>query len=36
MDPHQRARIITLIVGVLIGMGLMGLFFLVKWWASPW
>jgi hypothetical protein len=31
-----HARIMTLIVGVLIGMGVMALFFLVKWWASPW
>ena len=44
MDPHQRARIMTIIVGVVIayggcrtiGMVLMALFFLVKWWSYPW
>jgi hypothetical protein len=36
MKQHQRARIMTIIVGVLIGMVLMALFFLVKWWSHPW
>jgi hypothetical protein len=44
MDQHHRPRVVTIIVGILIayggyrtiGMGMMALFFLVKWWSSPW
>jgi hypothetical protein len=36
MDPHQRTRLMALIIGVLIGIGLMGLYFLVKWGSYLW
>jgi hypothetical protein len=44
MERRQRARIMPIIIGTLIayggcrtiGVGLMGLYFLVKWWSYPW